>query len=161
MREAQLLRVVHAGIARTFMVSAGVVRTSAGGARSFVLDAGVGARVVCAAVSLHRCPWFFPPGFVGGSFPSLANQTPPPSPGAPDSHTKGQSGGGGGARGQGANCRGKAPRRAGWTRTCPVERGTNAPTAERRACAEQRVTSQVHKWFMRHTACHSATAACG
>ena len=70
------LRMVHVGIACTFMVSAGVMRTSAGSARSFVVDVGgvctcAVAWVVCAAQWLHRCPWFVPPQFVQGSFPIL------------------------------------------------------------------------------------------
>ena len=55
---------VHMGIARTFMFSAGVVCTSTGGTCSFVVDAGVMrapmvTRVVHATLCPRRCPWFF------------------------------------------------------------------------------------------------------
>ena len=58
----------------TFMISAGVVRTSAGVVRSFVVDAGgvctcAVAWVVCAAQWPHRCPWFAPPQFCRGFLP--------------------------------------------------------------------------------------------
>ena len=66
---------VHVGIARTFMISVGVARTSAGGVRSCVV-----AWVVCAARWLHRGPSFVPPQFCGGFLP-FQSPTPPP-PGA-------------------------------------------------------------------------------
>ena len=73
------LRVVHVGIACTFMVSAGVVRTSVGACALWL------TWVLCAPLWWQG--WFVlrcaravvlgssHPGFVGGSFPFLSNQT--------------------------------------------------------------------------------------
>ena len=84
MRE-HLCVLVHVAMACIFMVSTGGVCTSAGGACSFVVDAGVVgasvvARVVCTALCPRRCPWLFPPYFVGGSVPF---PRPPPIPTGP------------------------------------------------------------------------------
>ena len=81
---------VHMGIARAFMVSAGVARTSAGVARTSAggcLPLWL-AWVSCASVAPHCARAVVlgssPPGFVGGSFPFLTNQTfPQDASGAP------------------------------------------------------------------------------
>ena len=90
-REAQSAPPLGVSIASAFMVSAGVVRTSGGGARSFLIG-GVCtcalAWLVCVAWRPHRGPWLAPPRFCRGflPFPPLrahtrrARPTPPPPP---------------------------------------------------------------------------------